>query len=686
MKYKPYPQEKRTFILNKSDDELWAFFDEICHQDKHKIQKIITQIFPKKVQGFRVSSPKGVRQRFRMLIQEARGSETSANTQKAWNAISLIWSTWIASHPVLQTLLEHYDNSADFQDDGTALPANTSLDIGCFTYIVHATQTHKLSRAVIQRFYEFGYFQLDSTIEFVIKTIQAPAEKPNNVGERVENDLTRDKWQKALQELQRRVAQIEAHEQKPAETEQQQLLEKHLVEIQQQNIFARVSTLEKNQHNLATQLSRVEKHENLSQTVNAINHQLEMTPTTLDLDELKQQFDGLEKQMSGEISSTVKLMVKLISQQQAAFALKTKVNELKQQLIAIPIKTDVDELKQQVKKLQKTLSEQFAELEQHNTTSSTYDSAKYLIQQTGLYTSEVQGSDSPHILSSTEELVSHLTDNLKAIGLIKGGAEDLAKEILAGLSAGEIIVFSGSFAFNLAEICTQALAASAKQPPVVIHIPIGLLNGQQFGDYLWTTINNAKRSEQVCAIIIEGLNRSALETYAQALRQIIIKRFLGQPDPAPNTLFFGTLAEGLSTLPVPLELCELGPIFDTDVLGWRRQFKTQTSIAGAIPCSVWQTKFAKTEAKNDSFDLTQIGNDFAFFRSHLWQLCVKQASRYLDNNLQSLAFGWLVPRAMAAEVERREIKDWLQDDVLDNIKKNTPLYKLLRNHPETDNE
>jgi hypothetical protein len=650
---KPYPTEKRAVILNQSDDELWAFFQEILNSKK----KNLTKILPKPTKGFRRNSPEGQRQRFGMLIQYARGSETAIDTEKAWNGFSLIWLAWIQSHQPLKTLLAHYDNSADFEENGKVkFPnINTSLDIGCFAYLAKANQS-QLSGSLIQRFYEFGYFQPDSTIEFIIQTIQKSLEKPNDMTEKIELEQCK----KICQDIQIRVNQIE--------TQYVREHKKEWVELKKvlDNVLIRVSTLEKNNHKL-------QQLENLSQTVHAINHQLQRTANTSELEKLNQQIGRLEKTLNDEMSPTIEF--------------------INQQLANLSLKTEVDELKQQLSKLQTELNEQeelfFDELEKHHIASPTHDSAEDQIQPTtGLYTTELQGSDSPRILSSKDELVCHLTDNLKAIGLIKGAAEAFAQEILAGLSAGEVIVFSGSFAFYLAEVCTQALAASASQPPVVIHIPIGLLNGQPFGDCLLTAIQNANQSEQMCAVIIEGLNRSALETYAQALRQMIIKRLLEQPDSAPNLLFFGTLVDGLSTLPVPLELSELGPIFDTDVLGWRSQFKNQASIAGAIDCSVWQTDLAENENQNGSVDLTEISNDFAFYHnSQLWQLCVKHAGRYLDNDLQRLAFGWLVPRAMSAELEWTKMKEWLLDDLFQQEKdgiSDKRLNKLLRNHLTDD--
>jgi len=666
MNSKPYPKEKRAFILNKSDDELWEFFQEILESERKKL----TNIFPK-AKGFRPKSLAGVHQGFRMLIKEARGPENSSNTQKAWGRILLIWMAWTNSHPVLQKLLKNYDNSADCSEQ---VP-NTSLDIDCFTYLAKASHTHELSRSLIQRFYEFGYFQQDSRIELIIQTI------PEHYEEVVENEMMLDKF-KILEDLQVRVTQIETNHSKPDDSEQEQIslsLKKDWVEIKKEfdNVLTRVSTLEKNNEKLKNQLITFEtlphQLEKLSQTVNAINRQLDTTTNTSELDELKQQFGKLEKTLNDEISPTVE--------------------NINQQLTNLPLKTEVNELKQQVDKLKEELSTQekliFDELEQHNATSPTHDGTGYIIQPTGLYTSKLQHSGSPRILSAKEELVSHLTDNLKAIGLIRGSAEKLAKEILAGLSAGEFIVFSGSLAFNLAEVCTQALAASAKQPPIVIHIPIGLLNGQQFGDYLWTAIKKAKMSEQICAIIIEGINRSALESYAQALRQIIIKRLLGQHDPAPNLLFFGTLVEGLSTLPTPLELCELGPIFNVDVLGWHSKYNAKEYQYGIIPGSdwpMWVTTMQNDSAEQNGktvLDLADICNNFTFCHSHLWQVCVKKAYHYLDNNLQSLAFGWLVPRATTAELEWTKIKDWLLDDIFQEEIEGIPdkrLDKLLRNN------
>ncbi len=695
---KNYPKEKRALLLNKSKDELWAFFNEISNPEKKKLIDSLP-----KVPGFRSNSQEGVRQRFIKLIKEAEGSETSSKTKKAWERISQIWRDWIGSHSVLQESLENYDNSADFED-GNIIPPNSSLDIGCFTYLAKVSQ---LPHSLIQRFYEFGYFQPDSTIELIIKNIEEPPEKPNE--NNVESELTLDnlfpKLPQVLRDLQVRVTQIETNRTKQDGSDQEfikPLVEKYLAEVKQgvDSALKRVSALENNYEKLENQLGVFETLPNqveiLSQVVNAINYQLDnMTVSTVELDKFKQQVEELEKSVIDKVELLNQTVTDKFKQQveELEKTLIDKVELLSQKVADMPLKSALDNLKQQVDKLKKELAEQgellFDELDQHHTTAPANENAGYTVQ-TGLYVSQIEFTDVPKILSSKDELISHLACNLKAAaGLIKGSAEKLAKEIVAGLAAGELIVFSGSLAFNIAQVCTQALAA--KPAPTVIHIPIGLLNGQQFSDYLQTAIKKAKMSEHVCAIIIEGINRSALESYAQTLRQMITQRLLGQTDLAPHIVFFGTLVEGVATLPVAVELCELGPIFNTDVLGWRSQLNTTAYEGGAIATQVWQSCMT-TDDSASSLKNELIENPI-FYPSQLWQLCVRQAYCHLvdifddseESILNSLAFGWLIPRAVAAtEEDWMEIKEWLLEHVFPEGIHETRIDKLLRLHLKSE--
>ena len=57
----------------------------------------------------------------------------------------------MSSHPDLNTLLESYDNSADFQGETIQEP-NSNLDIECIKYLVYASINEKISQEIIKNF------------------------------------------------------------------------------------------------------------------------------------------------------------------------------------------------------------------------------------------------------------------------------------------------------------------------------------------------------------------------------------------------------------------------------------------------------------------------------------------------------------------------------------------------------
>lgn len=649
MRGKNYPKEKLEWILDhKSDDELWQFFNEIAGQQK---KEILRKLLPK-VKGFRTNSVEGIPRRLKNLLQQAI-SEESSRTQYAKIRLHEIWKAWIHSHSLLQQALEKYDNEADFPEGGEILSPNTPLDIACFNYLAQSSQSHQLRRSLIQRFYEFGYFQQDDTIELIIKNIP---------------EIPEPSWSKSLQELQHYVSQLEAK----FTTLNQSVVEASLAKMREQinnEMSKRLSILETNYETLRTTTNTWSaKLNELSQTIVLIRQRLDTATQNHELAELKQQMEQLEQRLSDDLGPAI--------------------NSFQQQMSLTASQTQVEQLTQQLATLKADLEAQEELLfESKTATSSTGGSSGYVLPTTGLYTSSLPLlSTSPKNLSSIEEVLSQLTANFKASGLILGSAKELAKEILAGLRAGEVIVFSGALAFNVVTACIQAITAT-KQPPTVIHIPIGLLNGQQFDEYLWNVIRKTKLSGNVCAIILEGINRSALEGYGQALHQIITQRLLGQIDPAPHIVFFGTLIEGLVALPSPMELCEFGPIFDTNVLGWRSQFRSTEYQTGVISSSLWQSWI--TETSDSSQNLSEeIFQKSPFCNNPLWQQCVQKASQYLDNQLPSLAFGWLVPRAVAGEIAWQEIKEWLLEYVFTDEKgiEDARITKLLSLHLKTDAE
>ncbi|MGE3541468.1 MAG: hypothetical protein AB7N91_29050 [Candidatus Tectimicrobiota bacterium] len=159
MQPKPFPPEKRVALAQKPFEEVELFFHELP-------RSLQEEIVSDKRPGFRQGSPAGRRVNLQHLWADAKKPE-STHYEKAWSTFGRIWHAWVVSQSPLQTLLEKFDNSHDFQNSTPSTP-NTALDIECFRYLAVASIKGAINQEIIQKFYSFGYFQKDSIIESYI--------------------------------------------------------------------------------------------------------------------------------------------------------------------------------------------------------------------------------------------------------------------------------------------------------------------------------------------------------------------------------------------------------------------------------------------------------------------------------------------------------------------------------------
>ena len=161
MRPKPFPPEKRVSLAQKSFEE----FAQLFHELPRSVQE---ELVSDKRIGFRRGSA-ARRANLQQLWGEANQPE-SAHYEKAWDVYGRIWQAWVVSQSPLQTLLEQFDNSRDFQDS-TPGSLNTALDVECFRYLTIASLKGSINQEMIQRFYDFGYFQPDNS-PFAVQKVQ----------------------------------------------------------------------------------------------------------------------------------------------------------------------------------------------------------------------------------------------------------------------------------------------------------------------------------------------------------------------------------------------------------------------------------------------------------------------------------------------------------------------------------
>jgi hypothetical protein len=160
----------------------------------------------------------------------------------------------------------------------------------------------------------------------------------------------------------------------------------------------------------------------------------------------------------------------------------------------------------------------------------------------------------PTQLNTLAEVAAAIRTALQAAGIRDYSAALASAEMAAAIGCGQWVTLRGSCALAIAQFVVAALDPSAME--IVLSAtslaPIVLPPGP------------ATR-----VLLMEGVNRVAIEVVARDLRLAVVQRQLGLAPLAESVV--AVRSEGAATLPVGSELLELGPSIDVDALDWERE-------------------------------------------------------------------------------------------------------------------
>lgn len=620
MNPKLYPPEKRLEISQRSIEEIVLFAKEVSPDLRNAFAVKLPS-----VHGFRRGHHNELQMRIKNYI-----SRVHRWNDEEWMLFKDLWVDWIKTHPQLDSLLSEFDNSADFAEDIKGTPPNSPLDVKCFKYLALESQESMVPRELIKRFYDFGYFQKDSTIEQYIAMAKSAAELK-------------------LFEL-------------PSELEK---------------VWVRLGELETTQDRekllgLVDSIAKVKK--TLEEALKQIR---EMQESNLNLyqsfQQLQQVVEKLDRVYNSLESSMLKQLTDMFDQ---------KYTQLQSDLI----KEIDDRFDAAVDTLNQELNDLRNEVEQKEREIAVGSAFEVQCQEK---LDQVIAVDDLSVTTPIEELdtpnkfKSALSENFQNVGMQSVAARVLADEVLAALAAGQIVSFRGSMASIVALLCARTLAGPSIR---MVHIPIGLLDGREFGTSLYRALDVSGCMASVSALILEGINLSAPEVYARSLRQLISERFLGIESTGRNLILLGTIVDGPGALDIPTELCELGPIFHTDCIEWRDKWLRRSVTVGFVPSEVWGPWISTVDKPKDWEDLFE---DYSHLGGHptvLWRRCLYTAAAKLNRMvtedevptlIQSLIFGWLLPRGLASGVNLTDYENLLAGGRVDASKADERIVKLL---------
>lgn len=175
MDAKPYPEDKRRILIERSVEDFIAFLEEIT--DREGKQFIQQRLLPSQVRGFRKGHIPLKLQISRLLSKLKKEDEITNCDSVIWDSFKNAWRFWVVSHHELNKILLEFDNEADFDKNHKCIaPPNSELDIQCFKTLLGASRNNQIDQETIRRFYEYGYFNEDKQIQDLIDKAHPRAE------------------------------------------------------------------------------------------------------------------------------------------------------------------------------------------------------------------------------------------------------------------------------------------------------------------------------------------------------------------------------------------------------------------------------------------------------------------------------------------------------------------------------
>ena len=296
---------------------------------------------------------------------------------------------------------------------------------------------------------------------------------------------------------------------------------------------------------------------------------------------------------------------------------------------------------------------------------------------------KVDGQVEPTVLGGKDEFIGAVSRNFEALNIKRSSAEALAIECIAAFMAGQMPYFAGLNGQRVAEACAMALAADEVH---VLTVPVGVSAPHDFRHQLKALFCNER--QDISCIIVEGINRSALDTFGESLIELNSRQWSGDPT-SRAMLIMATLTEGPASLPLSMAHVSLGPVFFTDSLDWRsRPRTTATRIEGLVSLEVWIGACESAwQSAADTDEALRLLDKFAPAANPLLRRVVLSGFRVLSalrsdrpgpTPLQSLAFGWLAPVCIAVGASAQIADEELDRGQVDGEAPDERLANLLR--------
>jgi hypothetical protein len=672
----------KTRIQALSQKQFQAFFDEVPAAAMQRVARYLPSI-----DGFRKTSQAGILRQKEAL---ARRLSKSIAQDRDYHGLYLIWRTWIDENVtnavLIQELIDDVEEAAEGKDGPEArrLAVEEHVD-SLLEKLKEESQQNRCTREQIERLFIFSPFPETPTARGIISAAKSAADVDRDA---TLSDLpTRLKQDEdEIQSIKSRLNELDERFVRVASD-----VEKALEELPKlQSALTEATTAAEGARNAVLQQAQAAVAAPPAQSDGALS------AIEARLKALADEVEGLR----GGLSDATSMLGTLSEMQQAVAQLgavqKTYSEERQQQAERVgAIVSTFEEIKRDVTALldDRTgadqlapLTKQLLELERRLDVVISRPPPHYETKDLASYRGDTARDtrvgirwDALHptdhgaaaSIQSHSGLASALAKTLQALGLRKTAAQVFGEECAAAVAGRQAVFLRGAFATRVARALARAIGGTVSAR---LSVPIGIQDGEE----LRLSIDSAlgTNTASIGAVAIEGINMTALDVTQGVLADCVDPETGASEAEVARVAIFATIAQGLASLPLEAGYFELGPVFDLDYLDWRTSPSTNPELAaGILSAEVDQAIFGQlTSAAVDIEEATRLARSFTKKRNPSAERTIVRAYRALSlirsepqavTPLQSLYFGWLLPRWRALRLPKDQI-----DSELDGGKAN----------------
>ena len=299
MEAKPYPEEKRRILIERSIPDFVVFLKEITDGKQFIQEKLLESQVP----GFRKGHAPPTLAIPRLINDLKKEKELTNSDSVIWDKFKNAWVCWVESHHELNNILHEFvNNTSDFDENHKCIvPPNSELDIQCFKTLLEASRNNQIDQETIRRFYEYGYFFPSNEIEALIAEAVPRAEIERQQQLAALPDRV-DRLSEAINSLNLRLSEIASTDETAQKLARQiaevtKSFESQLSEIKSsfnkrigQSINSRLSKVEESVKSLETELVAAKFINNIEQEITQLDQRIQKN-----IESFEVRLDGINK-------------------------------------------------------------------------------------------------------------------------------------------------------------------------------------------------------------------------------------------------------------------------------------------------------------------------------------------------------------------------------------------------------